>query len=154
MYKLWKQILPISALTSATGSLVNAVATKLINDVFDLPDISVDEAERTARLIATVTELDDLFIREPEKSATQKEEDIHPVTARFADKWLKMKFLSEVLQSNLKDIKFFWFESDLSLYFSKEEVVELINLSFENNPTVRQTIKDIMQKPLPREGAD
>ena len=151
MHALWKQILPISALTSATGSLVNAVATKLINDVFDLSDMGVDEAERTARLIAKVTELDDLFIREPEKGGNQNGEDRVPMTAQFADKWMKMKFLSEVLQSNLKDIKFFWFESDLSLYFTKEEVVDLINLSFENNASVRQAIKEILQKPLPKE---
>jgi centromere/kinetochore protein ZW10 len=149
VHTLWKQILPISALTSATGSLVNAVATKLINDVFDLSDMGVDEAERTARLIAKVTELDDLFIREPERGRNGNGEEEIPMTAQFADKWMKMKFLSEVLQSNLKDIKFFWFESDLSLYFSKEEVVDLINLSFEKNASVRQMIKEILQKPLP-----
>lgn len=33
---LWEKILPYSAWASAVGSLVNAVANKLINDVFDM----------------------------------------------------------------------------------------------------------------------
>ena len=71
------------------------------------------------------------------------------MTAQFADKWMKLKFLSEVLQSNLSDIKYFWFESDLSIYFSAAEVVDLIGLSFENNANVRQAIKEIKDRPRP-----
>ena len=73
-----------------------------------------------------------------------------PLTSQFADKWMKMKFLSEVLQSNLKDVKFLWFESDLSLYFEAGEVVELINLSFESNTGVRQAIREIRENPHPK----
>jgi centromere/kinetochore protein ZW10 len=62
---------------------------------------------------------------------------------------MKMKFLSEVLQSNLKDVKFLWFESDLSIYFTAEEVVDLINLSFESNTAVRQAIREIRESPNP-----
>jgi protein transport protein DSL1/ZW10 len=71
------------------------------------------------------------------------------MTAQFADKWMKLKFLSEVLQSNLSDIKFYWFDSELSLYFSADEVVELIGLSFENNANVRQAIREIRERPRP-----
>ena len=152
---LWEKILPYSAWASATGSLVNAVATKLISDIFDLTDMSVDEAERAATLISGVEALDLLFIRKSTTSSlgrpTNSTEDAEiPLTSQFADKWMKMKFLSEVLQSNLKDVKFLWFESDLSLYFEAGEVVELINLSFESNTGVRQAIREIRENPHPK----
>lgn len=50
-----------------------------------------------------------------------------------------------MLQSNLKDVRYLWFESDLSLYFTKEEVVELIGLSFEMNAQVRQLVRQIKE---------
>lgn len=153
----WKPILAYSAWASSIGSLVNTVASKIITDVFDLSDVSVDEAERIATLISEVIKMDDLFIRQPDGNAVNDRDngtngenaDTIPMTAQFADKWLKLKYLSEVLQSNLNDIKYFWFEGELSLYFSKEEVIDLIGLSFENNAHVRQAIKEIKDKPLP-----
>ena len=54
--------------------------------------MDVDEAEKTAQLINTVSTLDDLFIRE-----TPTIPDVAiPLTAQFASNWMKMKFLSEV----------------------------------------------------------
>lgn len=63
---------------------------------------------------------------------------------------MKMKFLTEVLQSNLSDVRFLWFDSILSVYFSAEEVVELIQLSFESNIKVKELIRDIRENPRPR----
>ena len=148
----WKEILPYSTWASAVGTLVNTVATKIIDDVFDLSDLGVDEAERTAQLISRITTLDSLFLPPKANSKSQSQSDDQesaPTTAQYAENWLRMHFLSEVLQSNLKDIRFLWFESHLSLYFSQDEVVDLINLSFENNAGVRALIKDIKEKPIP-----
>jgi centromere/kinetochore protein ZW10 len=145
-HNLWNEILTPSASSSATGSLVNAVAGKLIADVFDLSDIGVDEAERTATLLSKVEKLDDLFVQQPNNGNGVG----IPMTSQFADKWMKMKFLSEVLQSNLKEIKYLWFESDLSLYFTSDEVVELMNLSFQMNANVRAAIREIKENPAPR----
>lgn len=125
----WKAVLPYSVLASALGSLVNKVASKIIYDVLDLQSLNADAAENTAKLISNVELLDDLF----NKAETPK----------FADQWMKMKFLSEVLQSNLQDIRMLWFESDLGLYFTKEEVLELIQLSFEDNAKSKQLKKEI-----------
>ena len=125
----WKAILPYSVLASALGSLANKVASKLIYDVLDLQSLNADAAENTAKLISNVETLDDLF----NKAETPK----------FADQWMKMKFLSEVLQSNLQDIRMLWFESDLGLYFTKEEVLELIQLSFEDNTKSKQLMREI-----------
>ena len=51
----------------------------------------------------------------------------------------------------MKDVKFLWFESDLSLYFTVEEVVDLVHLSFEKNAAVRQAVREIRENPRPRE---
>lgn len=159
--KMWQEILPYSAWASAVGSLVNTVATKIVTDVLELPGMDVDEAERTARLITTVCELDDLFVRETvspiikRREGTRKSSSSSSVsvtishTPQFASNWMKMKFLSEVLQSNLAEIRYLWFESDLSLYFAKEEVIDLIKLSFEDNPNSRQLIRDVKQSQSP-----
>ena len=149
-HDLWNEILTPSASSSATGSLVNAVAGKLIADVFDLSDIGVDEAERTAPLLSKVEKLDDLFVQKPNNGSNNGNGVRIPMTSQFADKWMKMKFLSEVLQSNLKEIKYLWFESDLGLYFTSDEVVELMNLSFQMNANVRAAIREIKENPAPR----
>ncbi|TVY88933.1 Centromere/kinetochore protein-like protein [Lachnellula willkommii] len=147
--KAWFDIIPWSSCASATGSLVNAVASKLITDIFELPNIGVDEAEHIATIISKVEGLDDLFIKPGQHGANAV-----PLTGQFADKWFKLSFLNQVLQSNLADIKYLWTESELSYYFTAEEVVDLIGLSFENNTNVRQTIKEIKANPTPKEGSE
>ncbi|RKF59101.1 putative zw10 centromere kinetochore protein zw10 [Erysiphe neolycopersici] len=149
---LWKDILKFSTRASITGAMINTMAEKIISDVFNLGDISVEDAERIATIISEVETLDNLFIPgfngDPENEILG--ESKIPLTVQYSEKWMKMKFLSEVLQSNLKDVKFLWFESDLSLYFSVEETVELIRLSFVMNAVVRQTIKEIRDNPKPK----
>ncbi|PMD15693.1 centromere/kinetochore protein-like protein zw10 [Hyaloscypha hepaticicola] len=146
---LWEKILPYSAWASATGSLVNAVATKLVSDIFDLTDLSVDEAERAATLLSRVELLDGLFIPKSQNGQPTKKTALTP---QFADKWMKMRLLTEVLQSNLVEVKYLWFESELSFDFTAEEVVDLINLSFESNAGVRAAIREIRENPYPRQG--
>ncbi|KAK0635298.1 hypothetical protein B0T17DRAFT_515873 [Bombardia bombarda] len=148
----WEGILARSAWQQAVGSLADAVATKMIGDVMDLPSIGQDEAYNIANLIATVTGLDDLFL--PSRFSQQQQQqaqqgDEIPTTAQYAPSWLRLKYLSEVLQSNLKDVRYLWVESELSLYYTAEEVVDLINLSFEDNPRTREVIREIKQKPRP-----
>lgn len=133
----------------------------MISDVFDRDDLGADEANLIAELISKVTTLDDLFIPDSQslqgsggkngtESGTDPDMDFGtaPLTARFADKWLKMQYLGEVLQSNLANIRFLWFESGLSLEFTKEEVIDLVMLSFENNPQVRGLIKEIKESEI------
>ncbi|KAK3378363.1 hypothetical protein B0H63DRAFT_479661 [Podospora didyma] len=157
----WEPILSRSAWQQAAGALADAVATKIIVDVMDLPAIGQDEAYNIANLIATVTGLDDLFL--PSRGSTNisskrkalptaegsEMDDEVPTTAQHAPNWLRLKYLSEVLQSNLKDVRYLWVESELSLYFSVDEVIYLINLSFEDNPRTREVVKEITQNPHP-----
>ncbi|KAK8032099.1 hypothetical protein PG990_001833 [Apiospora arundinis] len=140
----WADILSRSAWCQAVGSLVDTIATKLVVDVMDLSGIGQDEAYNIASMIAKITELDDLFVQ-----PGAGKDDV-PMTAQYAENWLRLKYLSEVLQSNLPDVKFLWFESDLSLYFTVDEVVELIGLSFVDNARTREVVREIKASPHPR----
>lgn len=147
----WEAILARSAWYQAVGSLVDAISLKTISDVMEAPSISQDDAYNIAKLIASVTELDELFL--PSRATGRKpgsEEHEEPQTLSYAPSWMRLKYLSEVLQSNLRDVRFLWLESELSLFFTVEEVVDLINLSFEDNPRTREVIREITDNPHPR----
>ncbi|PNY28788.1 Is centromere binding protein at prophase [Tolypocladium capitatum] len=151
MAATWEPILARSVWSQAMGSLADALATRLITDVLDMTSIGQEEAYSIARLIASAAELDDLFL--PSKlGATEPSEDEVPATAQYAPNWLRLKYLSEVLQSNLNEVRFLWCDGELSLYFTVEEVVELIKASFEDNARTRETIKEIRGKPQPTVG--
>ncbi|KAI2621775.1 hypothetical protein GGR54DRAFT_599777 [Hypoxylon sp. NC1633] len=139
----WSTILSKSAWSQAVGSLVNTIASKLVADVMDLAGIGQDEAYNIASLIARITELDNLFL------PPGAPEDAIPATAEYASSWLRLKYLSEVLQSNLQDVRYLWMESELSLYFTVEEVVELIGLSFVDNARTREVVREIEANPQP-----
>lgn len=140
----WKDILSKSAWAQTVGSLLSTVAKKIILDVEDLTSLGADEAYRVANLISSVTKLDDLFM--PEDSNKPQ----IPMTSQYANNWLKLSFLSEVLQSDLKDLQYLWFESDLSVHFLAEEVIDLIELSFESNYRTKDLIRKIREDPYPR----
>lgn len=145
----WDTILAKSVWYQAVGSLVDAISIKIISDVLEAPSISQDDAYNIAKLIANVTELDDLFL--PSRASGQRQEQEVPQTMQYAPSWMRLKYLSEVLQSNLRDVQFLWMDSELSLFFTMDEVVDLINLSFEDNPRTREVIKEITGNPHPRQ---
>lgn len=127
------------------------MATKLITDIFDLASIGSEDAFTFATILSRVEELDDLFIKPSDPSRpNDKDKPKLSLAAQFVDKWLKMNYLSQVLQSTLKDIKFLWFDSELSLFLTVEEVVDLIEVSFENNHQSKQTIREIRDNPAPK----
>ncbi|KAK4169141.1 Centromere/kinetochore protein zw10 [Cladorrhinum sp. PSN259] len=139
----WESVVARSVWQQAVGSLIDAVASKLITDVMELPSIGQDEAYNIAKQIAAVEELDDLFLSPGSKV---------PSTAQFASLWLRLKYLSEVLQSNLRDVRFLWIEGELSLYFTVDEVVDLVMASFEDNARTREVVKEIRASPNPKGG--
>ncbi len=151
----YKSILSLSVWYQAVGSLIDALSSKIISDVMDLPSIGQDEAFNIASLITKVTELDNLFLPsrggevEGGEVKTASDADEVPSTAQYAVSWLRLKYLSEVLQSNLREVRYLWMESELSLYFSPLEVVDLINASFEDNAKSREVIKELTQNPRP-----
>ncbi|KAG7132857.1 Centromere/kinetochore protein zw10 like [Verticillium longisporum] len=154
----WESILARSVWYQAVGALVDRLATKIISDVMDMASVGQDEAYKIAQLIAKVTELDDLFLpSRPSSSAataggreqTAPDAEEIPATAQYASSWLRLKYLSEVLQSNLNEVKYLWCDSELSLYFSADEVVDLIEASFEANARTKETIREIRERPQP-----
>ncbi|PON26844.1 hypothetical protein TGAM01_v204345 [Trichoderma gamsii] len=147
---IWEPILKRSVWSQAVGSLADSLASRIISDVLEMSSIGQEEAFSIAQLIATATELDDLFI--PSKLAgTAPVPDEMPTTAQYAPNWLRLKYLGEVLQSNLNEVKYLWCDSELSLYFTVDEVIDLIHASFEDNARTRGTIKEIRAKePLAR----
>ncbi|OAA56382.1 RZZ complex, subunit Zw10 [Cordyceps fumosorosea ARSEF 2679] len=148
MASTWEPILARSVWSQAIGSLADTMASRLISDVLEMSSIGQDDAYSIAKLISTATELDDLFL--PSKLGdTAPSEDEVPTTAQYAPNWLRLKYLSEVLQSNLNEVKYLWCDSELSLYFTVDEVVDLIRASFEENARTRDTIREIRaKKPL------
>ncbi|KAJ6782163.1 hypothetical protein PWT90_06974 [Aphanocladium album] len=145
MASTWETILARSVWSQAIGSLADTLATRLISDVLEMSSIGQEEAYNIAKLISAATELDDLFL--PSKLGdTEPTEDEVPATAQYAPNWLRLKYLSEVLQSNLNEVKYLWCDSELSLYFTVDEVVDLIKASFEDNGRTRDTIREIRAK--------
>lgn len=144
----WDKILTRSLWSQAVGSLADSLATRIINDVLELPSIGQDEAYNIASAISQATKLDQLFL--PSKlTGTEPAADEVALTAHYAPNWLRLQYLSEVLQSNLNDIRFLWCDRELSLYFTTEEMVDLVKASFEDNPKTRDTIRQIKaKKPL------
>jgi centromere/kinetochore protein ZW10 len=140
----WENILSKSAWAQATGSLLSTVAAKIILDVQDLTSLSADEAYRIANLISRITQLDDLFL--PENKSQQQV----PLTSQYTPHWLKLHYLSEVLQSNLNDVSYLWFDGELSLFFTAQEAIDLIGLSFESNDKAREIISRIKNNPCPK----
>jgi centromere/kinetochore protein ZW10 len=141
-------------------------------DVFELDTIGVNDSHRIATTLTEVEGLSDLFVKPSEPKSTppspmrtrshpvepmtigekeegdadelnKKKEEGATMAALFVPLWFRLNFLNQVLQSNLKEIRFLWFESDLSLYFEKEEVLDLLRLSFEMNANVRAVVREI-----------
>ncbi|KAK2608730.1 ribosome biogenesis protein ytm1 [Conoideocrella luteorostrata] len=145
---MWEDILPRSVWSQAIGSLVDALASRIITDVLEMSSIGQDEAYSIANLIVTTTTLDDLFL--PSKlGGTEPNRNEVSTTEQYAPNWPRLKYLSEILQSDLNGIRALWCEQKLSYYFTVEEVVDLIHASFEDNPRTRQTIKDIQNTNYP-----
>lgn len=145
MASTWEPILARSVWSQAIGSLADTLAKRLISDVLEMSSIGQEEAYSIAKLISTATELDDLFL--PSKLGdTGATDDEVPTTAQYAPNWLRLKYLSEVLQSNLNEVKYLWCDSELSLYFTVDEVVDLIKASFEENTRTRDAIREIRAK--------
>jgi centromere/kinetochore protein ZW10 len=53
---------------------------------------------------------------DPHNNGIKNGDEPSAETPKFADKWIKFQFLGEVLQSTLVEIRYFWFESELSIW--------------------------------------
>ncbi|KKK19874.1 hypothetical protein AOCH_003547 [Aspergillus ochraceoroseus] len=138
VFKEWQPILSHSALLQSIGSLVSTVINKLIIDIEDLGDISESQSQRLVSFCNSISNLENLFLPENSDNA----ESI-PLTAVYVRGWLKFQYLVNILESSLADIKFLWVDGELSLEFSADEVVDLIEALFAESDYRRKAIADI-----------
>ena len=137
----WKSVLSPSAVLQSLGSLLSTVTNAIIIDIEDMSDISEVESQQLARLCNRISNLEDLFLpaRVSGPSDQAPQSDI-PFTAVYAPNWLRFQFLVNILESSLADIKYLWTEGELSLEFSAEEIVDLIEALFADSDYRRRTI--------------
>ncbi|RDW57940.1 uncharacterized protein DSM5745_11320 [Aspergillus mulundensis] len=138
VYKEWQPILSHSALLQAIGSLVSTVTEKIIIDIVDLGDISETQSQKLVSFCNQLSKLEDLFLPETSDNAGPV-----PMTAVYVRNWLKFQYLINILESSLADIKFLWVEGELSLEFSADEVVDLIEALFAESDHRRRAIAEI-----------
>jgi protein transport protein DSL1/ZW10 len=138
LHTAWEPILSTSALLQSIGALLNASITKFINDIEDLEDISEAQSHRLAAFITDFTALQDIFTQ----PAPEGEESI-PMTAVYTPLWLKLQYLSQILESSLVDIEYLWTEGELSLEFEAVEVVDLVLALFADSARRRAVVSKI-----------
>ncbi|PYH47440.1 uncharacterized protein BP01DRAFT_354636 [Aspergillus saccharolyticus JOP 1030-1] len=141
VYAEWQPILSHSALLQSIGSLVATVVSKMVIDIEDLGDISEPQSQRLVSFCNQVSKLEELFMPEA-KDNTERV----PMTAVYVQNWLKFQYLINILESSLADIRFLWVEGELSLEFSSEEVVDLIEALFAESEYRRKAIADIRRQ--------
>ena len=141
----WKGVLSHSVLLQSLGSLLSTITNKLIVDIEDMSDISEPESQQLAAYCNRITALEDLFLPSRDaSSAGGTERQAHmPLTALYAPHWFKFRYLANILESSLIDIKYLWTEGELGLEFDTEELVDLILALFADSPHRRNAIAEI-----------
>ncbi|KAG0590155.1 hypothetical protein KC19_1G076600 [Ceratodon purpureus] len=126
----WQSILAASVYELAFGKLVNAVVTRLINEVLAFDDISVEEGEKLRKLmLAATTSMSTLF-----GSASEESDDTVGDPANVSS-WRKLLRLTDLLDMSLRPITQSWESGDLpSCGFSADEVQHLVKAIFSDTP--------------------
>ena len=152
LHEQWKDVLSDSALLQSLGSLLSTVTNKIIVDMEDMPDISEPESQQLAAYCNRIAALEDLFpptSTPPPADATAaaqaqtNEQEPIPQTALYSPHWLKFRYLANILESSLADIKYLWTEGNLGLEFDTEELVDLIVALFADTPHRRSAVAEI-----------
>ena len=137
LHKQWSGVLSLSVLLQALGSLLSTVAKKVINDIEDLADISEPESQQLTAYCNRIATLEDLFPQTAEQTSQ---------TAVYTAHWLKFRYLANILESSLVDIKYLWTEGELGLFYDTEELVDLIVALFAEGPHRRNAIAEIRSR--------
>ena len=139
LHRDWSSVLSKTALLQSTGSLVTTITSKIVLDIEDMSDISEPESQQLVKLCSSVASLEDLFIPEGQQGGRGS----LPATAFYVPNWFKFQYLVNILESSLVDIKFMWTESELSLEFRKDELIDLILALFADSQHRRSAIAEI-----------
>lgn len=143
VHRDWSSILSRSALLQSIGSLLSSIIEKIIRDVEDMEDISEAESQRLTAFCSQISALEDLFISEQAAQDERADTEPVPLTAVYVSNWLRFQYLANILESSLVDIKYLWTEGELSLEFTADELVELIEALFAESGHRRNAIAEI-----------
>ncbi|RYO22922.1 hypothetical protein AA0111_g9177 [Alternaria arborescens] len=133
----WQNVLSHSALLQSLGSLVSAALTKFVTDVEDMSDIAEDESRKLHGYCVSLATLSQHFQTEDGNGETRDMAGI------YTPNWFKFQYLSEILDSSLADIKYFWTDGELKLEMEADEVVGLIEALFAPSDHRRRAIAEI-----------
>lgn len=134
----WNQVLSRSALFQSIGSLLTSITTKMIVDIEDMTYISEQESQKLVSFCQKITALEDVFLPDTNDGTI-------PLTAGYTKTWLRFQYLSNILESSLADIKYLWIEGELSMEFTVDEVIDLIDALFADSDHRRRAIAEIRQ---------
>lgn len=134
----WKPVLSSSVFLQSLGSLASTALAKFIADVEDMSDIAEDESRKLHGYCTSLSTLSTLF--QTEDPATG---EVRDMAHMYVPNWLKFMYLSEILDSSLADIKYFWTDGELKLEMEAEEVVDLIKALFAESEHRRKAIAEI-----------
>jgi centromere/kinetochore protein ZW10 len=133
----WQNVLSHSALLQSLGSLVSAALTKFVNDVEDMSDIAEDESRKLHGYCVSLATLSQHFQTEDGNG------EMRDMASIYTPNWFKFQYISEILDSSLADIKYFWTDGELKLEMEAEEVVGLIEALFAPSDHRRRAIFEI-----------
>jgi centromere/kinetochore protein ZW10 len=138
----WQNVLSHSALLQSLGSLVSTALMKFVNDVEDMSDIAEDESRKLHSYCVSLSSLAQHF------QTTDDNGDVRDMVSIYTPIWFKFQYLSEILDSSLADIKYFWTDGELKLEMEGEEVVGLIEALFAPSDHRRRAIAEIRRTSL------
>ena len=141
VYADWKPILSTSALLQSVGALVSSVIIKIIGDIEEMDEISAPQSEKLVGFCSQISALEDLFMARPPDSRDESES--MPMTAVYVSNWLKFQYLINILDASLVDIRYLWTQGELSLEYTPDELIDLIEALFQESSHRRSAIAAI-----------
>ncbi|KAK5951678.1 ribosome biogenesis protein ytm1 [Knufia fluminis] len=159
LHNTCSKILSPSHLCQSIGSLLNSIMNKMIKEIEDMEDISEAESQKLVALMNQVGGLEDLFASpaahntnttttntDPTNTETDAEQTQAPTpttTPLYVPSFFRFRYLEQILESSLVEIKYLWQEQGLSAEFSADEVVDLIEALFAESSHRRNAIQVI-----------
>lgn len=151
----WTGVLAESVKLQSVGSLLGTVVNKITADILELADDSSGISEEQSQILKgfcdQVTLLSALFEQTtpPNDSTDEVHQsgepapEVRDLTSVYVPGWLRFRYLAEVLEASLADIKFMWMESGLSYEFEMNEVTDLIEALFADSDYRRNALREI-----------
>lgn len=145
LHSQWSSILSPSHLGQSIGSLLNTVMSKMIKEIEDMEDISEPESQKLLGFMTQISNLESLFTSPTANAApsADQEQFPHSTIAVYVSSFFRFRYMEQILESSLVEIRYLWEEQGLSVEFSAEEVVDLIKALFAESSHRRNAIHAI-----------